>query len=243
MAATTETRDFYHLRTSRHPVASAARRWVSRMYRGSGNTPGLRPCLDPNWRRKLATETHSMFWELFLAATIRHAGYELRQKRQQSGPDLAFEMPDRGVVWIEAVAPGPGDRERNRDHVPELPTGVASEVPTEKIVLRITGALAAKYEAIRSYRASGQIGPRDPVVIAVNGHRAANWRGDSHPSLIERACFGAGPVTLEIDHRGKVANRFLAWQPTLQRSSGAVCATTFFADRDERRTEVSAVVF
>jgi hypothetical protein len=184
-----------------------------------------------------------MFWELFLAAVIRAAGYRLRGKSQPTGPDLAFELPDRSVAWIEAVAPGPGNRERNADYVPELPSGVASKVPTDKIVLRITGALAAKYKAVRHYRASSQIGGLDPVVIAVNGHYAANWRSDSQPSFIERACFGAGALTLEIDRGGKVVDRFLAWQPTLQRSSGAFCETTFFANVEERRPEVSAVVF
>ena len=90
-----------------------------------------------------------MFWELFLATTITDAGYRLRQKRQPHGPDLAFEFGDGRVVWIEATAPGPGDSAQNPDYVPELPTGIASEVPTEKIVLRITGALAAKYVSIR----------------------------------------------------------------------------------------------
>lgn len=184
-----------------------------------------------------------MFWELFLAATIRAAGYRLWRKRQPDGPDLAFEFAENSVAWIEAVAPGPGDPERNPDYVPELPMDVVSEVPTNKIVLRITGALATKYHVIRNYRRSGQLGAHDPVVIAINGHHATNWRGDGHPSFIERACFGAGSLTLGINRQGQVVDRFLASQSTLRRSSGAVCKTTFFADRDEPRTEISAVVF
>ena len=58
----------------------------------------------------------------------------------RAGPEFYF-LHDGCKVWVEAVAPGPGDGE---DRVPDYCYGKVSKLPDEKILLRFTNALDKK---------------------------------------------------------------------------------------------------
>lgn len=214
-----------------------------RAYRGHGEEAGLRSFVDPAWRAGFRRNPHEFFWELFLADVFRRNGATLVPKAQSEGPDLGIALPGNGRCWIEATAPSPGNSNSNRDRVPEMPFGVMSQVPTDKIVLRLSRALSTKYDKIIDYRSRGLIAQDDPVVIALNGQLAANWRGDTNPSFVERVCFGIGGLTLEVDRNGRVLARFLAHAPSVTRASGKAWSTAFFNEAGRPRPEVSAVLF
>lgn len=234
---------FRTIRTQRHPIVAAARIWLQRTYRGHQDAAALKPYLDPAWRALLRADPNAAFWELFLAASLQSVGYQLLRKPRSEGPDLCIQLQDTRHAWIEAVSAEAGDPESNKDHVPEPPSGIASLVPHDKIVLRIVQVLSKKDKAISRYRDAGLIGPIDPIVIAINGWHATHWRSDSNPSYVERACLGVGGLVYEVDRGRGVVGRFLESRPSIQRESGAKRPTTFFADPDNARTHISAVMF
>lgn len=225
------------IQSQEHPVAQAARDWLQRTHQG------LRTYVDPAWDSLLRNDPSAAFWELFLAASLRSAAHDLIPKLESRGPDLGVVVQPGLNLSIEAASAEAGDPATNDDHVPELPPGIASRVPHDLIALRIVQALSRKDKAIARYRAQRLIGEFDPVVIAINGWEATNWRGDSNPSYVERACLGVGGFVYEVERRGGIVARFLESKRSIRRASGAERSTTFFADPENPRSHISAVIF
>ncbi len=94
---------------------------------------------------------------MYLALTLSERGFKLKRVRDE-GPEFYFEYNTR-KVWVEAVARGPGE---GKDRVPESRNG--DTVPTEKILLRFTNALAEKSN--KYYQAQKKKGS-SPLMISI----------------------------------------------------------------------------
>src|SRR5262249_25417598 len=77
--------------------------------------------------------------EMYLAATLLDHGFQL-VRAGDFGPEFYFWHENK-KVWIEAVAPGPGE---GGDRVRREPVGHGYATPTEAILLRYTNTLAEK---------------------------------------------------------------------------------------------------
>src|ERR1700747_263978 len=102
-------------------------------------------------------------WGMQVARHLHEAGHPLTCLGK--GPDLRFEHEGL-VIWVEAVAPQPeglpGDW-----LAPNWSGG--KDFPHEKMLLRWTTALDAKWKKLIEYRNKGIVRPTDAYVIAVNG--------------------------------------------------------------------------
>jgi hypothetical protein len=114
---------------------------------------------------------HQRWFEMYLTVALLRAGIQL-ECPETGAPDIRAVIDGR-IVWIEATAPT-GGAESNPDRVVETrPTdpsqeSVAYRVPTENVILRVSGALRDKSIKIREYRDESIIGPDDCALIAIN---------------------------------------------------------------------------
>jgi type I restriction enzyme S subunit len=186
------------------------------------------PLADAHFREDAKNHFLERFWEMYLAVTLSERGLTLVRSAGE-GPEFYFE--NRGKrVWIEAVAPGPGV---GADRVPELEFGVASAVPTEKILLRFTHALVEKRRKYEEACGKGIVSTSDPYVLAINsrGIRHAPC-GNTMPYFVQ-AFLPFGPLAVAIDRKSlEVIDSHYQCRDAVQKRSGASVSTKAFLDPD-----------
>jgi len=107
--------------------------------------PQYRHLADTHFCQDATNHFLARFWEMYLAVTLNNNGFKL-ERYGNAGPEFFFMHNDR-KVWVEAVAPGPGE---GNDRVPGYSYGKFEEglkvesTPEEKILLRFTNALDSK---------------------------------------------------------------------------------------------------
>jgi len=152
---------------------------------------------DPNCRTNARNDFLARFWEMYLAVTLRERGFKL-ERFGNEGPEFYF-MHNNRKVWIEAVAPGPGNTE---DQVPDYFSREVTEIggveletmvptPVEKIILRFTGVLFGKdgkkdkyFKAVEK----GIIAQNDLYILAINSRGipyAAHWHTMDIPYFVQ----------------------------------------------------------
>ncbi len=108
----------------------------------------------------------SVFWELYLAHTLKSSGISLqpqtRTKQNQKGPDLFAANPD---VWIEAVMARIGT---GQDAMEYPLMGAAYDTPVDPFILRLLSVLRTKALRMKQYMTSGQIQSGHATVIAIS---------------------------------------------------------------------------
>jgi hypothetical protein len=111
---------------------------------------------DPHFREDAKNHFLERFWEMYLAVTFIERGFNIRRVGHE-GPEFFIDRGNK-KIWVEAVVPGAGD---GPDRVLEPESGVAYEVPTEKILLRFTQALAEKSKKYKEALQKGIVSPDD----------------------------------------------------------------------------------
>jgi hypothetical protein len=93
---------------------------------------------------------------------------ELPAAQRDIGPDICIRK-SRRKIWIEAMAPSPGD-EKNLNQVPDLFVAGdgARDMPQRQIELRNTGALRTKLKVFQKYRSDGIIDKNDSCIVAIS---------------------------------------------------------------------------
>src|SRR5437016_1570080 len=128
----------------------------------------FRPYADIHFSQDFAVHTHQRFWEMYLAVALLDAGHTIIAPKP--GPDFGLTLAGRRI-WVEAVAATPGAPGKP-DSVPQLEPQegkiTSGYVPQDKIVLRCTSAIAAKFPTqFLKHVELGIIGADDCYVIAV----------------------------------------------------------------------------
>jgi hypothetical protein len=90
---------------------------------------------------------------------------KLPNAERDEGPDFCIQK-GRRLVWIELIAPSPGD-ESNLDKIPDLFASGAESDSRRKVELRIASALKAKTDKFARYREKGIIDLNDSCVVAI----------------------------------------------------------------------------
>lgn len=197
------------------------------------------PYLDNDLVQKAKAAYHPAFWELYVAHTLRRHGVDLvrRSDRQPAvdGPDLLASDPR---VWVEAVAPGPGD---GPDAVPRAPPGVVSTVPDDQIILRYRSVIRDKAQQIQRHHDRRWIRDDDPVVVAINGGLIPSaWLELTIPRIV-RAVF---PIGHERYHVGtesmEVVDHSFEYRAFVKKRQGAEVPVDYFTH--EESAGVSAVL-
>ncbi len=191
---------------------------------------------DSHFREDARNHFLERFWEMYLAVTLSERGLKLQRDRDD-GPEFYFEYNSH-KVWVEAIAPGPGE---GSDRVPEITYGEVSTVPTEKILLRFTNALAEKRNKYCKARKKGIIAPDDLYLLALNSRRIPHGPSGNTLPFFVQAFLPFGNLTALIDTNTKeVVETFYQKRENVIKVSGAPVPTTAFLNPEF--SFVSAVI-
>jgi hypothetical protein len=185
---------------------------------------------DVHFLREARDHFLERFWEMYLAVTFLERGFDIF-RAGNAGPEFCFASGNR-KIWVEAVAPGPGT---GNDRVPELQIGmeveVASEVPTEKILLRYANAITVKRERYLAAVKSGILKESDGYVLAINSRRIPHAPYGSTLPFFIQALLPFGPLTILIDPRTRdIGDRFYRLRESVAKAEGSRVSTASFLD-------------
>ena len=196
--------------------------------------------LDPDTLQRATQCMPTVFWELYLAHTLKSSGIFLqpqaRTKKNQKGPDLFAAHPD---VWIEAIMPGCGT---GPDAMEYPPMGVVYDVPVDSFILRLRSAFETKALVMTDYMKAGPIQAGQATVIAISGGALPTAIGEGPVPRILKAILGVGNLMLDIDLRTRrVASHYVEHRDEVKKKSGTVVKTAPFLD--PAYSHISAVAY
>jgi hypothetical protein len=196
--------------------------------------------LDPATRERATKSMPPVFWELYLAHTLKTSGISLRQqartKKNQKGPDLFTAGPD---VWIEAIMPGLGT---GPDAMEYPPMGEAHDAPVDTFILRLRGAFEEKAQKMKGYMKAGPIQPTHATVIAISGAMLPNPIGEGPVPRILKATLGVGNVVVGIDRLTRhIVTHSVEHRDQVIKKNGTGINTAPFLD--PAYSHISAVVY
>jgi len=202
----------------------------------------FRAYADEHFARDFASHTHQRFWEMYLGVTLLEAGHAIRAPKP--GPDFELTLDGRRI-WVEAVAATPGEPGRPDSIRPlDSRAGVARAeyVPQDKIVLRCTSAIAAKFPTqYRQHVEKGIVGPEDLYVVALNHAEAYHYAEMGEPPYILRAVLGLGSHFVTIDrHTGKLTGQGVQYRGSIPKATGSPVETRLFLSSES--APVSAII-
>ena len=183
-----------------------------------------RDLADPHFREDARNHFLERFWEMYLSVTLRERGFQLTRVGDE-GPEFYFLHNGR-KVWVEAVAPRPGE---GKDQVPDYRYGEVQEVPTEKILLRFTNALADKRNKYIKVLQKKIIDANDLYLLAMNSRGIPHAPyGNTMPFFVQ-AFLPFGNLAADIDTKtGKIVDTFYHYRENVVKASGAAVSTTAF---------------
>ena len=205
------------LRNGDNPRYSAVKRELELMWEN------YQPYADPNFRQEFANHVHQRFWEIYLACHLLDHKRKLmpRAKQSSKGPDILIEEGMRRI-WIEAVAPTPGNF-KNPDKVTDIRfDGTVNSVPNKELLLRVTGQLFEKAKKYRQYLEDGAVKQGDLCLIAISGGDMSGFQLLEGDGYIENAFY---PTRFKVSGQEE-----WTWRPPhrIQRTSGELIQTSVF---------------
>jgi hypothetical protein len=211
------------LRDDQLPIVVNGRHFVDSLW------AQCQPYLDSDLPLRAQDSFQPCFWELYLAHTLLFHGVDLmpreRRRTRKKGPDLLL---NDGVTWVEAVLPTGGE---GADAITEPRPGTASWVPHDALKLRLLTAIREKMTKYTRYRETNVLAPRDRYVIAVGGSAIQSARSEQSIPRIVSSVLPFGAEQLHIDTTTlEIVNQSFAYQPSVEKRSGAQVRTTLFQD-------------
>jgi hypothetical protein len=196
--------------------------------------------LDPDTLQRATLDMPPVFWELYLAHTLRGAGIRLhaqtRTKSNKRGPDLFATNPD---VWIEAVMAQMGT---GPDAMQYPPMGVAYDVPVKPFVLRLRNAIETKAAVMATYIRDGLIRPDQATVIGISSAVLPTAIGEGPIPRILQAVLGVGnPVVNIARQTGQIVSYQVEHRDEVAKRSGTMIKTDPFLDQSY--SHISAIIY
>jgi hypothetical protein len=199
------------------------------------------PYADPNFAKNIANKLRDRFWEMYLACALMDQGHRLERKHSAKGPDICI-LNGNSRVWVEAVAPGPGE---TRDAVP-FPRLGGDYVRTERILLRLRSAIEEKWRKHAEWLKKGTVLDSEPYLIAINGGYipgADTWSpsGSKVPHIVQAVSRLGAPYVRVDRETGEVLDRGYCDRPAVIKESGEPISTGIFLEPGYEG--ISAILF
>lgn len=208
---------YVNVRDKNHLRVEDARKFCEELWVKHG------PYADRTFLSDAKNHFQQRFWEMYLGVTLTKKGFKLTNQGD-TGPEFYFMVGEK-KVWVEAVAPGPGD---GQDAVrePEGKDGDLTEEMRKRIILRYTHALRDKLNKYNEAVKKGIIGVNDCYVIAVNCRAIPGASlGFTLPYYLN-AYIGAGDLVVEIDRQtGKIVDRYHEFKGEVTKKKRAPVST------------------
>lgn len=223
--------DLAYLNTRNHPRGAHYRSLIEELWQE------FEPIADANFRTEAMDHFYERMWEMYLAVMLQRRGYEV-QSMGGRGPD--FHVSGGATsCYIEATAPGLGD---GADAVPEMVDRIVAQVPEDQIILRLTGALAAKREQYNRAVAREELDQALPFIVAINGVRIRLQGVNGTLPPVVRAFLGFGPLCAEWGRESKKIERsYFQRREAVEKASGVAIPTNGLVAEDYPM--VSGVLF
>jgi hypothetical protein len=198
------------------------------------------PYADSNFKQEIARGFDSRFWEMYVACTILDEGIPISKPNSKGGPDFRI-VTDKGTIFIEAVAPKPGDSDKP-DSVPKRKMNTLEGLPEDEILLRYCSAIQTKYDSYKRYLECGVVGSKDAYVIAVNGCKIEQAFIEFHVPRILKAVLPIGDMQLTIEPITKsVIDQRHKYKPAIKKQSGSEVKTDLFLNPEY--SGVSGIIY
>lgn len=222
--------------SEQHPRYVAARAYVEDIWTQTA------PYLDENLPRRAKDEFQSVFWEMYLCATLLEAGIQVTPRagrpRQNEGPDLQLQIANVSA-WCEAIAVTAGE---GQDAVLEPPHGEVHDVPHDRIKLRLLSALSDKRKKFEIYASNGIVREGAPCVVAINAFQVPYAYNELEVPRIVSSVFPIGWPTVRMSLKtGKLVDGPYQFQPHVSKSNGTCVPTDTFEGHN--CMIVSAVIY
>ncbi len=210
-----EARDPIYTRTrdSNESHLVDARRFIEHIWQECGQF------VDVNAAERASQALAPVFWELYLAYSLKSAGIELVPRTgripAREGPDLRARQPE---VWLEAVAPTCGE---GPDALRPPTPGEAFKVPTDAFVLRLRSVIEDKAAQLKKHADRGLIKDGQASIIAISGIRLQHSFSELPVPRIVRSVLGLGDLVLEIDRKSNtISGRSVEYRDQVERQKG-----------------------
>jgi hypothetical protein len=202
--------------------------------------PRVGPYLDADFQEKAARSFRSHFWEFYLVASLRFAGYEIVPRAERTGRDAGPDVLLKDGTAIEAVTATAG---AGADAVIEGELGVARPVPDGAIRLRLLNALDEKLRKLGGYHAKGIHSEKAPFIIAVNAGDIPSVRAENTVPRIVRTLFPIGHLQYRVNvDTLEVVDSSYTFEGSVKKVKGTEIPTDGFLSR-EKMSGVSAVLY
>jgi len=187
-----------------------------------------KPLADVHFQEDAKNHFLERFWEMYVAVTFMERGLELVPVGGE-GPEFYFAISQRRI-FVEAIAPGPGTA---LDQVPGPQYGVATETPTEKILLRFTHALVEKRKKYLEALRKNIVRCDDGYLLAINSRGIHHGAGGNTMPYFVQAFLPFGPLAVALDSKtGNIVDSFHQYRDTVPKQSGQNISTKAFLDSE-----------
>lgn len=197
------------------------------------------PHADPHFRSDAVTHFQERFWEMYLGATFLAHGFSI-DRGGNTGPEFFLSSTPR-KVWIEAIAPGPGD---GPDAVPPPQYGapIAQRVPVNEIILRLRQAIEEKKKKHADYVARNVISADEIYIIAINSKRIRTIVPEPELPIIVKSVYPFGNLAVALDKKTlEVVETRHEYRDAIEKRSGSKVSTSVFFDNEY--AGISAVIY
>jgi len=194
-----------------------------------------KPFADEHFVIEMQRDFTARFWEMDLTCILMELGKGV--KCAKPGPDIKVD----GSIWVEAIAPTSGE-ESSPDKVPEIVTGIANSIDSEKITLRYTAAIEEKHRKYLGYVESEIIGSNEPYIIALNSSRIPNANQDLSIPRIVSSVLSIGSQYVEFDREsGDIVGGGHHYKESITKNNGSEVPVDMFLNPDY--SGISAVLY
>jgi len=202
--------------------------------------PKFKPYADTNFLKELKTNFHSRTWEMYMCNVLLEKSFYIKLPSnipKNEGPDFILN----NGTYIECIACSKGHPNKPNS-VPEIQDAqtqeeiVAIDVPTDKMILRITNAIIEK--AITQYekwKMKQWFRPASPFIIAINSGDLSYPQDYLGIPLIIKALFG-----LEFMQISQNGNKSFSFRKNMKKGQADI-PLTYFANN--KFNFISGVIF
>lgn len=193
-----------------------------------------------NFRKELQRQFCQRWWEMSLSVGLLNLGFVIDiSPTDNKRPDIKIDRSTTGNIWIEAIAPKPGETE---DALPPMKFGTTkcpaiADVPDNQFLLRLTSATKVKSEKYKEYLEDNIVGVNDILIIAVSACDLDEYDFEmDHPVPAPlKVLYGAGPECLTRN------GSYIKKRSPLRKFSGGIIETNIFECSES--DHISAVIY
>lgn len=149
--------------------------------------PKYKPYADSNFINEIKTDFHKRTWEMHIGNILLDNNIKIFS--EDKGPDFIVKNDkDKDLLYIECVCTTKGDTQSpdsvigpiNSNNLP----GALVDVPTDKMILRITSSIKEKVKQYNRWIKGGLVNKDKPCIIAINT-ADSNFIEDWTPNVIK----------------------------------------------------------